>query len=229
MTRRTTGRPRSAALAAATALFALVACGQVGQTHQLAAALRQGTKDAQPSDPSHNGENGGPVSSIPYTVVSETTVKHAPNGKGPFRVCPVHGDGFFSDDFGAPRYSGGFHHHQGNDIFVPEGTPILAPFDGVAVADPNNLGGNAVQVFGAAGFVYNAHLKAYGTLGAVKPGTVIGYVGNTGDATGGPPHDHFEWHPHIFPAKPWVSGYGFAAISGAVDPYPLLVASCAGS
>ena len=41
--------------------------------------------------------------------------------------------------------------------------------------------------------MYNAHLSAYGQLGPVEAGDVIGYVGATGDA--GANHDHFEWHP----------------------------------
>lgn len=131
--------------------------------------------------------------------------------EGVLQVCPVDPPRAYSDDFGAPRWSGGYHPHQGNDIFAPEGTPIRAPFDGTAVAVPNELGGEAVKVFGATGYVYNAHLSAYGKLGEVVAGDIIGFVGNTGNAINTPPHDHFEWHPGNGPA---------------VNPFALLNAAC---
>jgi len=126
-------------------------------------------------------------------------------------VCPIDQPHSYADDFGTPRWAGGYHPHQGNDIFAPEGTPIRAPFDGLAVQTPNTLGGRAVIVYGEAGYVYNAHLSEYGTLGKVTTGTIIGYVGNSGDAINSAPHDHFEWHP----------GNG-----APVDPFPYLNAVC---
>jgi murein DD-endopeptidase MepM/ murein hydrolase activator NlpD len=130
---------------------------------------------------------------------------------GILQVCPVRGPVSISDNFGVtvtiPDVP--VHIHQGNDMMAATGTPIVAPFDGTAVAAPNVLGGQAVKVYGALGYVYNAHLLAYGQLGQVKAGTVIGYVGSTGDAGG--PHDHFEWHPNDGPA---------------VDPNPYLSVSC---
>jgi murein DD-endopeptidase MepM/ murein hydrolase activator NlpD len=131
--------------------------------------------------------------------------------QGILRVCPVPGFTIISDDFGAmvrlPHVP--VHVHQGNDISAPTGAEIVAPFDGYATSSQGKLGGLEVRVFGADGYVYNAHLSALGQLGSVHAGDVIGYVGSTGDATG--PHDHLEWHPNDGPA---------------VDPHGLLLAAC---
>jgi murein DD-endopeptidase MepM/ murein hydrolase activator NlpD len=130
---------------------------------------------------------------------------------GILQTCPVRGPVSIADNFGVvvriPDVP--VHIHQGNDMTAATGTPIVAPFAGTAIAAPNVMGGLAVKVYGELGYVYNAHLSAYGRLGPVGAGTVIGYVGSTGDAGG--PHDHFEWHPHGGPA---------------VDPNPYLTASC---
>jgi murein DD-endopeptidase MepM/ murein hydrolase activator NlpD len=145
----------------------------------------------------------------------------------PFSYCPVQGPHAYSDDFGAPRYTTNPPHpHAGNDIFAPRGTRVVAPFSGYASANPNGLGGNAVVVSGPSGYVYNAHLDHYGTLGSVSAGTVVGYVGNTGDAQGGATHDHFEWHPSPIPSQLWRSPYGYTNIDGAIDPFPYLNQVC---
>ena len=130
---------------------------------------------------------------------------------GILETCPVRGPVSIADNFGVMvvKPDVPVHVHEGNDMMAATGTPIVAPFDGTAVASPNGLGGLAVKVYGERGYVYNAHLSAYGQLGTVTTGTVIGYVGSTGDAGG--PHDHFEWHPGGGPA---------------VDPYPYLSVSC---
>jgi murein DD-endopeptidase MepM/ murein hydrolase activator NlpD len=149
-------------------------------------------------------------------------------GNGILKACPVGSPRAFGDGFGAPRYAGGFHLHAGVDIIAPMGTPIYAPFDGTAAASYNTLGGNAVVVTGAQGYVYNAHLSAYSanSNGPVHAGDVIGYVGNTGDAQGGVTHDHFEWHPNVIPSNWPKSAYGYSVIGTAVNPYPLLVQAC---
>jgi len=130
---------------------------------------------------------------------------------GVFRYCPIRGWHSIADNFGItvrlPDVP--VHRHTGSDIAAYSGTPIVAPFDGYASASSSELGGFEVRVTGSRGYVYNAHLSSYGALGYVGAGTVVGYVGATGDATTS--HDHFEWHP-----------YG----GSAVDPYPYLIVSC---
>ena len=64
----------------------------------------------------------------------------------------------------------------------------------------NRLGGWRLWVEDTAGnWFYYAHLSAYSPIaidGArVSAGDVLGFVGNTGDAAGGPTHLHFEIHP----------------------------------
>jgi murein DD-endopeptidase MepM/ murein hydrolase activator NlpD len=113
----------------------------------------------------------------------------------PLLVCPVDPPRHYIDDFGQPRYVGGFHRHDGIDIMAPLGTVVRAPFDGIATNSTNWQGGITVKVQGRWGFVYDAHLSRQGSLGHVHAGDVVGYVGNTGDASGGATHDHFEWHP----------------------------------
>jgi murein DD-endopeptidase MepM/ murein hydrolase activator NlpD len=131
----------------------------------------------------------------------------------PFSVCPVGDPHADTDNFGvwrrAPKKFGGDHVHEGDDLLAPTGTPIYAPFDGRAVVANSAAGGLGVSVYGEFGYAYNAHLSRLGELGEVRAGDVVGYVGQTGHATG--PHDHFEWHP----------GNG-----DAIDPHPFLVLVC---
>jgi murein DD-endopeptidase MepM/ murein hydrolase activator NlpD len=126
-------------------------------------------------------------------------------------VCPVQGEVSFTDTFGAPR-SGG-RRHQGNDMMSPRGTPTVAPTNGDVVHKSNSLGGLTWYVYGDNGhYYYGAHLSAYaGGDGHVQAGTVIGYVGNSGDAAGGATHLHFEFHPNG---------------GAAVDPYSLIDRAC---
>ena len=126
-------------------------------------------------------------------------------------VFPVADPHTFSSTFGAPR-SGG-RSHEGNDIFAPVGTPLLASERGViARMGVGTLGGTKLWVVGESGTqYYYAHLSAYaegitdGTL--VEAGEIVGYVGNTGNAISTPSHLHFEIHPDG---------------GDAIDPYPLL-------
>jgi murein DD-endopeptidase MepM/ murein hydrolase activator NlpD len=130
-----------------------------------------------------------------------------------FLTCPVDRPRHYVDDFGDARWVGGFHRHQGIDIFAPRGTPIRAPFDGRVETSANWMGGIQLYVYGKKGFVFNGHLERVGKTGKVKAGDIVGYVGNSGDARGASTHDHFEWHP---------SG------GAAVDAFRLLNGACKG-
>lgn len=157
-------------------------------------------------------------------------VQLPPGFVNPLKVCPVDPPRAFGDGFGAPRYTGQFHLHAGDDILSDYGTKIRAPFDGIAKPTYNTLGGNGEYVYAADGsYVYNAHLQRYSAKsnGPVQAGDVIGYVGDTGDAKG-TPHDHFEWHPTSVPANWPASFYGYVTIPGtsAVNPYPILNDVC---
>jgi murein DD-endopeptidase MepM/ murein hydrolase activator NlpD len=124
--------------------------------------------------------------------------------------CPVTGKINYMNDWGFPRPGPTW--HQGIDLMAPKGRPVVAPVSGTLVRSPNPKGGNAFQLFGDDGNrYYGAHLDRYGAQGRVKAGTVIGYVGNTGDADGGATHLHFEIHP---------------AGGAAVPPFPSIQAAC---
>ncbi|MCU1375538.1 MAG: putative metalloendopeptidase [Actinomycetia bacterium] len=127
-------------------------------------------------------------------------------------ICPVQGPRAFGNDYGQPR-GGGRRRHEGNDILAPRGTPVVAPVAGTASQHGNRLGGNSFYLHGVDGVTYyGAHLDSYSSnYGRVSAGTVLGWVGNSGDARGGPTHLHFEIHP----------GGG-----GPVNPYPTLRRYC---
>lgn len=130
-------------------------------------------------------------------------------------VFPVEGDHDFVDTFLAPRMVGTryVHRHQGTDVFAEAGTPLVAVERGiVGRVGEVTLGGLRVWLIGESGTnYYYAHLSGFapdlepGQF--VEAGTVLGYVGNTGNALSTPPHLHFQVHP----------GGG-----SAVNPHPLL-------
>ena len=134
-------------------------------------------------------------------------------------VFPVYGPASFSNTFRAARATTGWHH--GEDIFAPYGAPILAVADGTVFSVGwNDVGGNRFWLKDKFGNeFYYAHLAAFSPLAVngaqVRAGDVIGFMGNTGDAQGTPPHLHFEIHP----AELLDQGY-----DGVIPPYPWLIA-----
>ncbi len=115
-----------------------------------------------------------------------------------------------TDTWGGARSEG--RSHEGIDIFAPRNTPIQATTHGVVskIGD-DRLGGRVVVIVGPGGAGhYYAHLENYADISLnewIEVGDTIGYVGNSGNAKGTPPHVH----------------YGIYINGRAVNPYPLLV------
>ena len=193
----------------------------VGYAEAAATALKQvPAPPPSPEPPSSSHEPPSPPSGSappPPTVSPPPDVQPQLTANG--YVFPVYGPATFSDDFRAGRADTGWHH--GNDIFAPKGAPVLAVAEGTLfLVGWNTIGGNRLWLRDMQGNeFYYAHLSAYSPLAAegqhVEAGDVIGFVGDTGDAVGTPPHLHFEVHPVELL---WM-GY-----DGVVNPYSYLLA-----
>ncbi len=97
--------------------------------------------------------------------------------------------------FGADR-DGGRRSHHGVDIFMPRGTPVVAGTAGrVSRVQVTSRGGKVIWLRDREQnqSLYYAHLDSQivreGAI--VRPGQVLGLVGNTGNARTTPPHLHF--------------------------------------
>jgi murein DD-endopeptidase MepM/ murein hydrolase activator NlpD len=114
-------------------------------------------------------------------------------------IIPIDGiaPGDLVDSFGAAREGG--RAHEGIDIMAPAGTPVRAAATGTILKlFTSNLGGVTLYQADASGalVLYYAHLMSYAPGvregRRVRQGEVIGYVGQSGNAT--VPHLHFEVH-----------------------------------
>lgn len=125
-------------------------------------------------------------------------------------VIPVAGvrPAELKNTYGAPR-SGG-RSHEGLDILAPEGTPVLAAATGIVVKrDSSARGGIALYQRDLDGrtIYFYGHLQRYragvkeGDL--VRQGSVIAYVGHTGNARSGTPHLHFSMYTVTDPNRWW--------------------------
>jgi peptidoglycan LD-endopeptidase LytH len=121
-----------------------------------------------------------------------------------------------TDTWHAPRAGG---RHEGQDVFAPRGTPVRSATDGfVYRIDDLSLGGLTVTIVGGAGRRYfYTHLDAVpadlreGQF--VTSDVVIGFVGDSGNAAGTPPHLHLG----VYAGDEWACAWE------AIDPLPLLV------
>ena len=138
-----------------------------------------------------------------WTLATEAAPHKLPLPVGTTR--PTH----LVDSWGSPRTNG--RRHEGIDIFAPKGSPVLSTTRGVVTRlGTNALGGQIVGVVGPGlEFHYYAHLDRFGAFregDLVHAGDVLGYVGNSGNARGTPPHLHYGIYGH-----------------GAENPYPRLI------
>ena len=111
--------------------------------------------------------------------------------------------------------------HNAIDIMAPEGTPVVAVADGeIAKFFESKQGGITIYQWsvGRKRVYYYAHLKQRAAGIAeklfVKRGTIIGYVGNTGNAGAGNYHLHFSIMLPTTPDRHWEGT--------DINPYPLL-------
>lgn len=111
------------------------------------------------------------------------------------------------DNFGEVRSNGRV--HEGLDIFVPSRTPIVSPTEAVVIRVGS--GGSAGK------YVYTAnpgnetfaymHLDEIADIkvgDVLSKGDLIGLVGNTGNASSGSPHLHFEVRNENGPTDPYL-------------------------
>ncbi len=105
------------------------------------------------------------------------------------RQDPINGEGAF---------------HTGIDIDAPWGTPVRAAGDGVVVAASQGSGyGREITIdHGHDVTTIYGHLSSFAIVPGehVTRGQIIGYVGQTGRATG--PHLHYEVRVHNVPVNP---------------------------
>ena len=137
----------------------------------------------------------------------------------PFPVVGAKADSIRSL-FGASR-DAGRRNHEGVDIFVQRLTPVLAVAAGRAMPRHDALGGNTVWLNTPGTSYYYAHLDrvAVKDQQAVNVGDVLGYVGNTGNATGMPSHLHFgvyRWGREPIDPLPLLLGQRFDKEPAAV-------------
>jgi peptidoglycan LD-endopeptidase LytH len=118
-----------------------------------------------------------------------------------------------TDSWGHARAMG--RRHEGVDIFARRGSPVRSTTHGLIWRiGESRLGGTVVWVLGPGGDLhYYAHLDRVAEGAAprqrIARGTLLGHVGNTGNAIDTPPHLH----------------YGIYRGGIAVNPFPLLRAS----
>lgn len=100
--------------------------------------------------------------------------------------------------------------HEGVDIFAKRGTPVRSTTSGIILKiGTSKLGGKFISIKTGRTVHYYAHFEELSDLRRhqwVEQGTILGTVGDSGNAKGTPPHLH----------------YGIYTPTEAINPYPLI-------
>jgi len=137
-----------------------------------------------------------------------------PRAARPTYVHPVQGRVSYGEAAAHFGYNRGDHVHEGQDVFAPVGTPVVAVADGVVIeAGGGDARGNYVAIYEPRArrtYVY-LHMEAAALVKPghrVRAGQPVGRLGCTGSCFG--PHLHFEVRE------------GRGSQRHAIDPLPLL-------
>jgi hypothetical protein len=159
-------------------------------------------------------------------------------------VFPVIGPVTYGNDFSDPR-DGGTRYHKGNDILGKKMQPLVAAVDGIidVAPYPEASWGYGVSIKDKDGYEYwyihmnndtpgtddgkgdgrNAYALDVQPGNSVVKGQLIGYMGDSGNAEGTPPHLHFEIEaPGAGVMNPYPSLKAAQRLSAPVSTYPEL-------
>jgi murein DD-endopeptidase MepM/ murein hydrolase activator NlpD len=201
-----------------TLAVALAASAALGPPVAAAPGEGGGATAGAPSAQGGGGAGGGATygQSAPKPKHKRHRAKPISSDLGPHRF-PIAGPfewGGPDARFGAKRKG---HRHQGQDLAVAAGTPVVAPYRGVVTAvEYQARGAGHYVVIHSADYDYVfMHLRTGSTVvkqgQSVRTGQRVGDVGSTGESSG--PHLHFEvW------VGAWYAG------GHPIDPLPLLQA-----
>jgi murein DD-endopeptidase MepM/ murein hydrolase activator NlpD len=152
---------------------------------------------------------GRPIASAQTALVSTRSLS---GGESPSSLLPVPVEGIsreqLRDTYNQSRSQGRTHHAI--DIHAPRGTPVIAVVDGtIRKLHSGARGGLAIYLMDEDGRTryYYAHLDGYAQGlyegQRVQRGEVIGYVGDTGNASPGDYHLHFSVAVLDSPGRWW--------------------------
>ena len=216
-------RPARAWLALATAGLALAACTQKAPVEAPPPSSPPPVVVVPHAEPAPPPAVPPPI--LPPSAPASSPDVAAVNRSGllpPTLLIPVQGVAAeaLQDTFTQGR-DGDNRSHEALDILAPTGTPVLAADDGpIAKLFLSKPGGITVYQFDPTGqfAYYYAHLDRYAEGLAegqvVSRGSVIGYVGSSGNANPAAPHLHFAIF-RLGPEKQWWKGE-------PINPYSFL-------